>query len=664
MNTPQPKTTESWLGPDRAVLQNRLTRYPELKPSEKHVLDWAGNLLKRKPPGYQDTVDKITGEFLIGGYLEDKEKIKTMDPRTIVMAASYERAHKVFEAVLYLGYAFRLTGEKSFALAAIGWMREAASWPLWTHPGWMMGKGEEKRVPVYGEGESFATSVLLQAMAIGLELCKEVMNDHDLFDVLGTVVKNAERIKSDYEYGRPWYFCFKSAESNQWTIQTAALGIAGLAAMPWVPKADSWYELGKKLTLEALDAQSPDGAYIEGVHYASYGTKDVVIFAEMAAAKGDFSMVQHPHLSNLPDWYVQMTFPDEKRHININDTFQYSWAMENHPREISKYAFVMYRRQFVWFQRRYPGKGFGSYLKNVLGGLPESPWSLAWYNPETPDPSPHRYAKGFKSYPTLGFHGFRETVDGIATLAVLVAGAPQRGHKHPDNQSVIFSAGEDTLLCDAGVCSYGDPDAGNYFQRTLAHNTFQLDGKEQIHGSGGTCLSHGSSGPWRWITTEADAGYPGLEKVRRSLFFSSKQKTFWIADFFRFHEAGEHAVEWFWHGEGAMRAQTNGWFQKGKSLDMDMQIVSPEVTAFSLNPRDGFLDGPEKPRAAYVSVNKTMTGKEGLFLFQFRWGRPLNPENGKSPVAFQNNRIKIKNGLTEIHWNGSGVPKKMILGIL
>lgn len=74
MKSHQLKALESWLGPDRAGLQNRLARYPELKASEKHVLDWAGNLLKRKPPRYQDAEEKIIEDFFVGGYLEDREK--------------------------------------------------------------------------------------------------------------------------------------------------------------------------------------------------------------------------------------------------------------------------------------------------------------------------------------------------------------------------------------------------------------------------------------------------------------------------------------------------------------------------------------------------------------------------------------------------------------
>ncbi|MBL8993884.1 MAG: heparinase II/III family protein, partial [Spirochaetia bacterium] len=597
----QKPNPESWLGPEREELVRRIERFPELKPSRDRVLKLANEFLSQKPPDYEDTLEKVSQEFYVGTHLGNREHLKGKDPRFIVTAASYERAHKVFSAVLNFGFAYRITGEVRYAKAAIEWMVNSARWPLWTHPGWEM--SPERRVAATGEGESFATAVLLQTMALGTELCFKEFVDHDLFEIQGAVVKNARRIIDDYRTGRPWYFAFKAVDSNQFTIPVASLGIAALAFEKWVPEAAEWLALAKDLTRQGLDAQSPDGAYSEGLAYANYGAKDYVLFAEFLASRGDNSLMNHPHLKNLPQWIVDMTFPDGKRHVNLNDSRQNYWLDSDGPLEVTKQAMVMYANQFLWYQRRYPGRGFRDYIMKVFGGLPASHWTLAWHNPEIKDEKPAQAFSGFRSYEKFGLHPWRGKIDGTETLLGLVAGAAQRGHKHPDLGSILFFAGKDYLLSDAGICAYSDPDGAAYFQQTLAHNTILVDGRGQIKGSGGSLLSQGGSGEWKWMVVEADTGYEALSTFRRTLVFSTEEKYFFVLDHGTFKNKAAHNISWHWHGEGSALAKGQGFEIPGKDLSIAGSWEG-EYDGVRLSFGDGFVEAPEKPKVKYAILQK------------------------------------------------------------
>lgn len=650
---------ESWLGPEHETLVRRIAQFPELKPSADRVLKLANEFLSQKPPDYEDTLEKVSEEFYVGTHLGNREHLKGKDPRFIVTAASYERAHKVFSAVLNFGFAYRITGDAKYAKAAIAWMVNSARWPLWTHPGWEM--SAERRVAATGEGESFATAVLLQTMALGTELCFKEFVDHDLFEIQGAVVKNARRIIDDYRTGRPWYFAFQAVDSNQFTIPVASLGIAALAFQKWVPEADEWLALAKDLTTRGLDAQSPDGAYSEGLAYANYGAKDYVLFAEFLASRGDFSLMNHPHLKNLPQWIVDMTFPDGKRHVNLNDSRQNYWLDSDGPLEMTKQAMVMYANQFLWYQRRYPNRGFRDYIQKVFGGLPASHWTLAWHNPERKDEKPARAFSGFRSYEKFGFHPWRGNIAGTETLLGLVAGAAQRGHKHPDLGSVLFFAGSDYLLSDAGICAYSDPDGPAYFQQTLAHNTILVDGQGQVKGSGGSLLSQGGAGDWKWIAIEADAGYEALSTFRRVLVFSTAKKCFFVLDYGVFKNKGAHLLSWHWHGEGSAVVKEKSFEIPGKRLSI-AGAWTVENGSARLSLGDGFVDAPEKPKVKYAILQKEFRENAFWFVTRFQWGE--KGEVSKTAIAEPNARfgtkgVEIVEKKLKIKWDGKGAPPRL-----
>ncbi|MES2310015.1 MAG: heparinase II/III family protein, partial [Verrucomicrobiota bacterium] len=574
-------------------------------------------------------------------------------------------SHKVLAAVSNLGFAYRITGEKKYAKAAIRWMVNSARWPRWTYDGWSM--SDEKRVAITGEGESFATSVLLQTMAIGVELCFSEMVDHDLFEILGGVVTHARRIVDDYKAGRPWFFAFKAVHSNQFTIPVASLGIAAFVFKKWAPEGEEWLALAKKLTLQGLDAQSADGAYAEGLAYANYGAKDYVLFAEVLASGGDLSLIQHPHLKNLPQWVTDMTGPDGKRHVNINDCRQTYWLEDLQPLEYSKHAMVMYGKQFVWYQRRYPNRGFRDYLMKVFGGLPESHWTLAWYNPEEKDKSVSKPFSGFRSYPMFGFHPWRGKIGKEDVLMGLVAGKEQKGHKHPDTGALLLYAGNDYLLTDAGTCVYSDPDGKNYFQKTFAHNTILVDGEGQILGSGGNLISQGGNGDWKWIVIDGDRAYEGLSLFRRVLLFSTKDKVFYVMDHGVFKKPGKHQIDWLWHSEGKMKLDPDASGREGFGIEGKEQKLKMRVLPLGKNEsqgksrmelRDGFLDAPGKPSTHYVAIQKEFSDDQFWSVSGFSWGVGLELEKQiKSTILLQKKGLEMRVSQKRLLWDGHHAPK-------
>jgi hypothetical protein len=135
-------------------------------------------------------------------------------------------------------------------------------------------------------------------------------------------------------------------------------------------------------------------------------------------------------------------------------------------------------------------------------------------------------------------------------------GAMTAGHGHADALSVCLNSRGRPLLIDPGTCEYvGDAGHRNHFRATAAHNTLQLDNRDQAD----------TKGPFgwanlprvkmeRWITSDSfdyfQGSHNGYERLaapvvhRRCVFFL--KPSFW---FFRDIAQGEgqHSLDLFWH---------------------------------------------------------------------------------------------------------------------
>lgn len=151
-------------------------------------------------------------------------------------------------------------------------------------------------------------------------------------------------------------------------------------------------------------------------------------------------------------------------------------------------------------------------------------------------------------------------------------GALHSGHSHSDTLSIVIRDGKDEILIDPGTYTYtGEPEWRDWFRSSAAHNTIQIDGRDQGE----------MAGPFRWSSKpevrivewrtdserdviDAECRYASFTHRRRVEF--RKPYVFWVTDYID-GPPGEHDIEQFWH-LGSMEARPK------LALPSDAEITS------------------------------------------------------------------------------------------
>ncbi len=113
---------------------------------------------------------------------------------------------------------------------------------------------------------------------------------------------------------------------------------------------------------------------------------------------------------------------------------------------------------------------------SAAGQAPPSAWLLG--RAAAPE-GPGRIAADRRGAPAAGFH----RLDGERSVVLFDAGeigdGDQPGHAHADTLSYELSFGTTRVAVDAGVFDYGNNALRGYARGTRAHNTVEIDGRDQ-----------------------------------------------------------------------------------------------------------------------------------------------------------------------------------------
>lgn len=82
--------------------------------------------------------------------------------------------------------------------------------------------------------------------------------------------------------------------------------------------------------------------------------------------------------------------------------------------------------------------------------------------------------------PSFNFENLGVSVLRYSGKTIVMKNGPYGGlHGHPDKLSISIHDGESEILPDLGTTAYGVPDCQLWYQKTFAHNTVTVDGKNQ-----------------------------------------------------------------------------------------------------------------------------------------------------------------------------------------
>lgn len=516
--------------------------------------------------------------------------------------AAVARANRVRSQVIQLAGAYLLTGQEELGMRAKEWLMAATTWGRWTVPGWTLISPTSQLPPGGDDGEWFGTSSMLVAMALGYDWLQDLLTAEEKEAIKEAVYWHCQKIISDFVNKVPWYVRSNAAYSNQWTIVYSALGLAGVAFYHDFPEAREWIILARNNTIQSLDEQCPSGGFTEGVGYAVHTIRDILPFAEALADAGDLRIVEHPFWRNAGYYFIHLTSPDRKYNLNINDCA----ATVVQGTDIRYYISAA--------AKRYQDPVYQWYLTE-LGGPPLDIWYFLWYDPTLEAKSPAGLLATSQLFAGIGVVTMRTSWEKDAALFSFNSQPYVPAHDHPDRNGINLWVGEDKLLAESGISSYGNPLHATYYQTTAAHNTILVNGMGQEKPYKGEILGYFGSDTFNYVSGEGGYSYADLDSFQRHNVFIKED---YLLVYDRLRSSGLPVTfEWVLHTEGDLIPHSqNSYRLEGSKHHALVEFLDSRVPQFRLE--EGYLATTAQPHPYLVaSWDEPAVEDQFLVLVQF-----------------------------------------------
>lgn len=165
----------------------------------------------------------------------------------------------------------------------------------------------------------------------------------------------------------------------------------------------------------------------------------------------------------------------------------------------------------------------------------KSPYSLL--NPKEIAPASAPLKLASKLFPDTGFAVLRSGKN----TATLTWGESNGGHAHPHRLAIAIHNGQKEILPDFGTPGYGSVNYRTWYQKTLAHNTLVVDGKDQgLVRTKGSLLRFDEKA--NLVSASADKAYKDV-KMQRTV----ELNTDLLTDNFEASAATEHVYDYVLH---------------------------------------------------------------------------------------------------------------------
>ena len=379
-----------------------------------------------------------------------------------LLSVSRENLRRVFD----LCYAYRMTGQKKYALRAEQEMLAAAAFSDW-NPSHFLDVGE-----------------MTMALAIGYDWLYDKLSPASREIIRTAIVEKG--LKASLDEKDAW---FLEAEHN-WNQVCNGGMLYGALAVYDTDKDFALSIINRSINTiqKAMEQYAPDGAYPEGIGYWSYGTSFNMMFiaALEKAYKTDFGLLDFPGFLQTGMYSQELITPalytfnysDNGARAGFNPTVLWFYSKTHDPAllYLQKRLFEQDTAKHYVMNRLLPtvlifGAGSGAPLSN-----PVEPTDCMWTGR---GPSPVAVMRSSWSDPEAAFLGFK-------------MGSPAVNHAHMDVGSFIFEAGGVRWALDLGSQNYErvesrgvdlwNRSAGSqrwdvFRYRTTSHNTLCFNDK-------------------------------------------------------------------------------------------------------------------------------------------------------------------------------------------
>lgn len=409
-------------------------------------------------------------QYVHNTILKDCERILLLDTQKMVMEGKtmLGTCREALRRILYLSYAYRITGDKKYFIKCKEQLKEVCNTPSW-NPAHFLDVAE-----------------LTFAVAIGYDWLYESL-DKETKEILKEAILYKGLLPSTQSNYNGW--------SNGWSnwnqVCNAGIAIGAIAVYEEAPEfCKSLIEKAKKSIQLPMKIYGPDGAYPEGYNYWAYGTTYNVLFIDALDKifKTDFG------LSDIPGFmesarYIEFMTGAQQKCFNYSDGGEIS---ELQP-QTAMFWFAQKKKDtsLLWVEKEYLKKEKEAImLQNRF-----LPFFIIWSRNidfekiKTPD---RLMWAGNGENPVVAMRSSWCTDNGF--YVGIKGGTPTASHAHMDVGSFVFDYGGVRWAMDFGAQNYytleskkldiwkmdKNSDRWKVFRyNNMAHNTLTFDNQLQ-----------------------------------------------------------------------------------------------------------------------------------------------------------------------------------------
>lgn len=456
-----------------------------------------------------------------------------------------------------LAFAWRWTGEKKYADAAIANLRTVCAFPDWN-----------------AQRHFLDTAEMATAVAVGLDW---------LYPALDDAAREALRqgLRSHALTAKPgWWW----KGPNNWNfVCNGGLIVAALAV------ADTDADLAQHILARSREGipvaganYAPDGAWMEGPGYWGYATEYAAfaIAALDSATGGDFGLSELRGFGKSGYFPIASTAPSGGL-LNFADagSFGHNRAKQDHTRKPIPCLF--------WLARKFGQTDFSDAEHTVLATKKASALHVVWYVPPT-GKKPQRSLDRFFDGPVPVFLMRSAWDDPAAAWCGVKAGYNRVPHGHLDLGNFEFEAGGVRWAIDLGSDDYNLPgyfgkQRWDYYRlKSESHSVPLIDGRGQLADGTANVLAAKVGGATPSVTLDLTGAYADrAQKVVREISLTEGRRTLVVAD--RFRLAKPAAIVWAMTTDAEIEIAADGRKAvltcRGRKLEA--AVLSPENAVLS-----------------------------------------------------------------------------------
>lgn len=349
-----------------------------------------------------------------------------------------------------------LTGETPLRERVLDQLEELATWEPLERRGWTLRNSKPHFTG--DDGAWLGTGWLVRAIADSVDLLGPESLPPKLRAALDARLEaEIAAMDQDWVKKRTWYFRSQAAHSNQWILPQEALVRACLVL--GVDHRRASYERGVANLLRAMDAQGPQGEFVEGLRYSGISVESLYSIARAAARAGDDRLRRHPFLTRFPTWLVHHFQPGGFLVNAFDSPYSSRGHLSRDQGLLATAAFVAGSPHALWALRTRAG------FPATLDGL------LAAAMPPAQAAPPPLWA----DYALATRLNWRSSWDDDRAAGFwLRGGHPGDFHDHMDRGHVNFIIGRQPLLIEAGTLTYAVPNNATHLRSVAGHNVLQI----------------------------------------------------------------------------------------------------------------------------------------------------------------------------------------------